>query len=210
MNGLLLQEEPQILLDDSSGRLDFIPHFLAPGLIGTLDQDIRWRQDQISLFGRTTPLPRLTAWYGNPEAVYYYSGIRNDPLPWTPLLNQIRSQAENLTATQFNSVLANRYADGLQYMSWHADNEAALGPEPIIASISVGTPRRFLFKHKVDGRKLEIILGDGSLLVMSGRLQQEWLHALPKTRKPLDLRINLTFRCLKSAVTKAVFGRDNS
>ncbi len=198
MDGLLLQEEPQILLDDTSGRLHYIPHFLAPSLIDTLDQDIRWRQDQISMFGRTSPLPRLTAWYGHSEAVYYYSGIRNDPLPWTPLLNQLRRQAETFTASPFNSVLANRYADGLQYMSWHADDETALGPEPIIASISVGAPRRFLFKHKKDGRKLEIVLSDGSLLVMSGRLQQEWLHALPKTRKPLDLRINLTFRYLVS------------
>lgn len=197
---------PNVLLDDASGRLLLWPHALIKPALVELDQDIRWRQDTISIFGRQIPLPRLTAWHGDPSAVYFYSGIRNEPQPWTPLLHQLKSEVETITGASYNSVLANRYEQGQQYMSWHADDEAALGREPLIASVSFGATRRFLLKHRRDSRRLEIALTDGSLLLMAGRLQEEWLHALPKTRKPVGLRINLTFRYVQassSVLTKA-------
>lgn len=184
----------EILLDDASGRLWLWPKACDAGQVERLDQAIAWRQDQITIFGRTMPLPRLTAWYGEADAVYSYSGIRNEPQPWNPFLQTLKSEVEHLTDTFYNSALANRYEHGLQSMGWHADDEAALGVEPAIASLSLGATRRFLLKHKSDGRRLEIPLTDGSVLLMAGRLQQEWVHALPKTQKPVGLRINLTFR----------------
>ncbi len=188
--------KPDIILDDASGRVWFWPEALMAYDVAELDQAISWRQDTITMFGRTTPLPRLTAWYGDPTAVYHYSGIQNEPLPWIPLLNQLRQDAETLTGAPYNSVLANRYADGSQSMSWHADDERTLGEEPRIASISLGAMRRFVLKNRRDQRRLEIPLPHGSLVLMGGRLQEEWVHALPRTRKPVTLRINLTFRCV--------------
>ncbi|HYX32969.1 MAG TPA: alpha-ketoglutarate-dependent dioxygenase AlkB [Oligoflexus sp.] len=188
--------KPDIILDDTSGRVWFWPEALMAYDVAELDQAISWRQDTITMFGRTTPLPRLTAWYGDPTAVYHYSGIRNEPLPWIPLLNQLRQDAETLTGAPYNSVLANRYADGSQSMSWHADDERTLGQEPRIASISLGGTRRFVLKNRRDQRRLELPLAHGSLVLMGGRLQEEWVHALPRTRKPVALRINLTFRCI--------------
>jgi alkylated DNA repair dioxygenase AlkB len=185
---------PDVLMDDASGRLLFWPDAFKDFSVVDLDQAIRWRQDSIRMFGRTLPLPRLTAWYGDPDAVYVYSGIRNEPNSWNDILLKIKDRITSLTGSPYNSVLVNRYADGSQSMSWHADDEAALGIEPQIASVSLGATRRFLLKHKHNERRLALELPHGSLLLMAGRLQEEWVHALPKTRKPVGLRINLTFR----------------
>lgn len=188
---------PEVLMDDKSGRLLYWPDALKDLAVTDLDHAIHWRQDSIRMFGRTLPLPRLTAWYGDPAAVYVYSGIRNEPSPWNEALMSIKDRITELTGNRYNSVLANRYADGSQSMSWHADDEAALGPEPEIASVSLGATRRFLLKHKKEDRRLELELAHGSLLLMAGRLQEEWVHALPRTRKPVGLRINLTFRLVQ-------------
>jgi alkylated DNA repair dioxygenase AlkB len=184
----------EILFDDESGRLVYQAGFLKSGLFREFDQELSWRQDQIQMFGRKIALPRLTAWYGDPGTVYVYSGIRNEPLVWSNLLSELRQRLMQSLEHDFNSVLANRYADGTQHMSWHADDEASLGPEPMIASISLGAPRRFVLKHRQRPERVELVLGDGSLLVMAGRLQEEWLHALPKMSRVTEPRINLTFR----------------
>ncbi|HET9238104.1 MAG TPA: alpha-ketoglutarate-dependent dioxygenase AlkB [Oligoflexus sp.] len=189
---------PEVLMDDRSGRLLYWPDALQDLAVTDVDHAISWRQDSIRMFGRTLPLPRLTAWYGDPAAVYAYSGIRNEPSPWNETLLSIKDRITELTGNRYNSVLANRYADGSQSMSWHADDEAALGSEPQIASVSLGATRRFLLKHKKEERRLERELTHGSLLLMAGRLQEEWVHALPRTRKPVGLRINLTFRLVQS------------
>jgi alkylated DNA repair dioxygenase AlkB len=186
--------KPDILLDDASGRLWYWPEIFVHHDVDKIDEAITWHQDTITMFGRRSPLPRLTAWYGDPAAVYSYSGILNEPLPWSPLLRQLKEDVETCTGGTFNAVLANRYVEGTQYMSWHADDEAALGKEPWVASVSLGATRRFLLKNRRDQRRIELALPHGSLLLMAGRLQEEWLHALPRTRKPVGLRINLTFR----------------
>jgi alkylated DNA repair dioxygenase AlkB len=188
---------PEILLDDPSGRLLFWPEAFTDLSVADLDQAISWRQETIRMFGRTLPLPRLTAWYGDPVAVYVYSGIRNEPSPWIQPLAIMKDRITELTGKRYNSVLVNRYADGAQSMSWHADDEAALGPEPAIASVSLGATRRFLLKGKDHDKRLTLELPHGSLLLMAGRLQDEWVHALPRTRKPVGLRINFTFRLIK-------------
>jgi alkylated DNA repair dioxygenase AlkB len=188
----------QILLDDPRGRLLYLDEFWPQGLFGAFDLELRWRQDSIRLFGRPVPLPRLTAWYGDPGVSYVYSGIRNEPLPWTPQLGSLREALQRALGVPFNSVLANRYNSGLQHMSWHADNEPSLGPQPTIASVSLGAPRPFVLKHKESRERIKVELADGSLLVMAGRLQDEWLHALPKARRVVEPRINLTFRNVSS------------
>lgn len=188
---------PEVLMDDASGRLLFWPEAFKDLAASDFDHAITWRQETIRMFGRTLPLPRLTAWYGDPAAVYVYSGIRNEPSPWIPALESLKDRVTELTSSPYNSVLVNRYADGSQSMSWHADDEAALGPTPAIASVSLGATRRFLLKGKQHDRRLELGLPHGSLLLMAGRLQEEWVHALPRTRKPVGLRINFTFRLIK-------------
>ncbi|MBT5887388.1 MAG: alpha-ketoglutarate-dependent dioxygenase AlkB, partial [Acidiferrobacteraceae bacterium] len=101
----------------------------------------------------------------------------------------------------FNSVLLNYYRTGSQSMGWHSDDERELGPAPTIASISLGSPRRFLLRHRrrKDLPVHEIVLGHGSLLLMSGESQIAWRHSVPKTARPVAPRVNLTFRQIQGS-----------
>lgn len=151
-----------------------------------------WRQDSIVLFGKAHLQPRLTAWYG--DASYTYSGLRLDPLPWTPLLAQIRAAVEQACGRRFNSVLLNYYRNERDSMGMHSDDEPELGPEPTIASLSFGATRSFILRHKRNKRTVKLDLHDGSLLLMSGSLQSNWLHGINKSTRLIGERINLTFR----------------
>jgi alkylated DNA repair dioxygenase AlkB len=181
------------------GDVTYVARFLAPEeaarAFAVLREGLAWAQPQILLFGRRVPSPRLEAWYGDPGACYAYSGLAHDPLPWTPLLCALRDRIAESTGSAYNSVLANLYRDGSDSNGWHADDERELGPEPVIASLSLGAARRFLLRHRADrSLRRELVLEPGSLLVMRGRTQQCWHHAVPKTRSVHEPRINLTFR----------------
>jgi alkylated DNA repair dioxygenase AlkB len=150
------------------------------------------------MFGREVTAPRLTAWFGDPHASYVYSGVRHDPVPWTPTLADLRARVERATEHAFNSVLLNFYRDGEDSVSWHSDDEPELGAQPVIASLSLGATRVFQLKHKrrADLARVDIELSHGSLLLMSGNCQSHWKHQIPKRRgrtRP-GPRINLTFR----------------
>ncbi|MEB3335955.1 MAG: alpha-ketoglutarate-dependent dioxygenase AlkB [Leptolyngbyaceae bacterium] len=163
-----------------------------------LAQTIQWRQDQIQMFGKLIPLPRLTAWYGDPGKSYTYSGIQMSPEPWTSALLEIKSRIEPLAGVQFNSVLLNQYRTGQDSMGWHSDDEPELGQNPVIGSVSLGGTRRFLLRHKHQKHRerLTLDLTDGSFLLMQGSLQHHWQHHIPKTSQAVPPRINLTFRVI--------------
>ena len=160
--------------------------------------DINWQQDKIRIFGKEVNLPRLTAWYGDPGKSYTYSGITMNPDLWSLNLLAIKERIEETVQVNFNSVLANLYRNGQDYVSWHSDDEKELGKNPTIASISFGATRRFLLRHK-SNKNLETVdlsLGHGSLLIMKGSIQHYWKHQVPKTAKVKTERINLTFRVI--------------
>lgn len=167
-------------------------------LFSDLYNNTPWRQDSITFYGKTIPLPRLTAWYGDSGKSYTYSGIEMNPEPWNPTLLRIKSKIESLANVKFNSVLLNLYRSGKDSVSWHSDDEPELGKNPVIASLSFGDTRRFMFRRKdqKDGRKIEVDLTNGSALIMKGTTQHFWQHQIPKTSKPVKQRINLTFRVI--------------
>jgi alkylated DNA repair dioxygenase AlkB len=142
-------------------------------------------------------VPRLVAWHGDPGTAYTYSGTLHEPLPWTPVLQSIRDRVQGLTGHSFNSVLLNRYRDGRDGMGWHADDERELGRDPVIASVSLGATRRFKLRHRRLREAVATIgLAHGDLLLMAGPTQHAYVHAVPKTTRPVDERVNLTFRLL--------------
>ena len=151
-----------------------------------------WRQESVVVYGKRHLQPRLTAWYG--AASYTYSGLKLDPLVWTPLLLAIRAAVETACGQRFNSVLLNRYRNGQDSMGMHSDDEPELGEEPAIASLSYGTTRSFILRHKRNKQTVRLALEAGSLLLMSGQLQKYWLHGINKSARPLGERLNLTFR----------------
>lgn len=182
-----------LLAFDGEARLE--PGFLASeeadGYYQALSEELAWRHETATLFGRRIPLPRLTAWYG--DVAYRYSGITHQPAPWPPVLAELADLVAG-TSVRANAVLANLYRDGGDSMSWHSDDEAELGPRPVIASLSLGASRRFLFRHRRTREVVAAELSHGSLLVMSGDCQACWHHCLPKTARVTGPRINLTFR----------------
>lgn len=162
-----------------------------------LYEEINWRQDKMKLYGKDIDLPRKTAWYGDPDKSYTFSGIHLDPEPWTPTLLQIKERIEEISTVQFNSVLLNLYRHGNDGISWHTDAEPELGKNPVIASVSFGGTRRFMFRHrKNQNLKTEVELTHGSLLLMAGETQHFWQHQIPKTSRKVEPRINLTFRLI--------------
>jgi len=159
-----------------------------------LRQHVDWNQETIRLYGQAYEVPRLTAWYGDEDKSYTYSGITLHPVKWiTPLL-KIKKRIENISACSFNSVLLNRYRNGSDSVSWHADDEPELGPNPLIGSVSFGGTRPFQMKHKFTDERREILLQHGSYLFMKGSTQHHYLHKIPKTKRAVGERINLTFR----------------
>ena len=152
-----------------------------------------WRQGIVQLFGRKILSPRLSAWYGDKS--YTYSKATWPAAPWPPALNAIKVRIEKVSGSQFNGALLHLYRDGRDSMGWHSDNEAEMGSMPIIASLSLGYERKFLFRglNNLKHRN-SMPLPDDSLLVMSGDTQANWQHSLPKTKKSIGSRINITFR----------------
>jgi len=168
----------------------------TPALLAQLLASTAWEQHTITLYGSSHPQPRLVAWHGDPGAVYRYSGITHTPRPWTPALAALRDAVASVCNASFNSVLLNYYRDQRDSMGPHADDEPELGPEPVIASLSLGATRRIRFRHRtrrdLPGSSFELC--DGSLLVMRGATQRHWQHAVPRQARPCGARLNLTFR----------------
>ena len=190
---------PLTTLPLAGAELAFDPHWLdadaAEMLFSELQARIPWEVHRIRLFGREVDSPRLSCWIGDPDAAYTYSGTRFVPRPWPEALLPIRERLSRDLGTGFNSVLANLYRNGSDSMGWHSDSEAELGPQPAIASLSLGATRRFVLKQRHDPAvKLALDMASGSLLLMRGDTQRHYRHALPRTAKPVGARINLTFR----------------
>ena len=179
-------------------RRDFLPGPEASALFEQLRAEIPWRQDELTLFGKTYAIPRLHQWYG--DRSYTWSGIEMRPLPWTPALEGLRQRVEAATRRRFNSALVNYYRDGEDTVGWHADDEPELGPAPFIASVSLGAERDFALRRKLAGdevpERLKVSLPHGSLLVMCEGVQARWQHCLPRRKRVRAGRINLTFRLM--------------
>ncbi|WP_345952743.1 alpha-ketoglutarate-dependent dioxygenase AlkB [Mucilaginibacter sp. PAMB04168] len=157
---------------------------------------IAWKNDEAIIFGKHFITKRKAAWYGDENYAYTYSNTTKQALIWTPQLLELKALVEQHSNHQFNSCLLNLYHDGNEGMAWHSDDEKSLGQNTTIASLSLGAERKFAFKHKISKYTTAVILQAGSLLVMKGATQTNWLHALPKTTKVKQPRINLTFRTI--------------
>jgi alkylated DNA repair dioxygenase AlkB len=167
----------------------YAPAFLdateAAALFELLRRDVPWEGSQMTMYDRVIDIPRLMAWYDF-----------DHPAPWGAPLDALRPRVEEAAGAEFGSVRMILYRDGRDSLAWHADREAFDGPRPIVASLTLGATRRFLFRPKPGrpGDRLTLELPAGSLLVMAEGTQENWEHAVPKTTKPVGERINVTFR----------------
>ena len=197
-----LFSEEKISFNLPNAEIDYFSSFFdaekSDVFFKKLQSEIPWQQDDITVFGKTHPQPRLTALYGNEGKPYSYSNIVMQPHKWNTILTQIKEEIEKVCDCQFTTVLLNYYRDGRDSNGWHADNEKELGLNPIIGSVSFGVERVFQLKHNsIHDAKQKIILQHGSLLIMKGETQHYWKHQIPKTTREIGSRINLTFRIIK-------------
>lgn len=196
----------EILPFDGSAALleTFVEPTMADEMFASLLTEIPWSAHELVLFGKKLTEPRLSAWIADVGISYTYSRVERRPETWTPTLTKVRTLCEMVTRSSFNSVLANLYRSGADSMGWHADDEPELGPEPTIASVSLGDERRFDFRHRVTGEVASVLLPHGSLLVMSGATQACWKHRIARTKSSTSQRINLTYRFVRTPhATKA-------
>ena len=178
----------------------FLPALTLPQSPESIKQalisETAWMTKPITLWGKTYLQPRLIAWVGDPDRSYTYSGSKMVPMPWTPLLTTLREAVQSASGAHFNSVLLNYYRNERDSMGYHSDDEKELGPDPVIASLSLGQPRIFVLKHRTDSslKPVRIKLPSGSLLIMQGATQRHWKHGIDKESRPCGSRLNLTFR----------------
>lgn len=173
----------------------------------TLDRLITetpWREERVTVWGKSHFQPRLVAWYGDLGTPYSYSGSKLLAVPWSSLLMELKSKVESLTNHKFNSVLLNYYRNNSDSMGFHSDDEPELGDQPVIASLSLGEERRFVLKHKwlKEIEDVVISLPSSSLLLMSGDTQNNWKHGIPKEARHCGPRVNLTFRNIATSETR--------
>ena len=159
-------------------------------------KNIAWKNDEVTIFSKKIKTKRKVAWYGENNIEYTYSYSTKMALPWTKELIELKKLADEYCQTNFNSCLLNLYHNGEEGMGWHSDDEKSLGKNTVIASLSLGAERKFSFKHKATKQTISLILENGSLLVMKGNTQSNWLHSLPHSSKIISPRINLTFRTI--------------
>lgn len=171
-----------------------MPHGKADEYFQKLVNQILWKHDEVTIYGKHYITNRKTAWYGDKPFEYTYSNTTKKAEPWTPELLKLKTTIEQLTGTTYNSCLLNLYHDGNEGMGWHSDDEVTLAKNAAIASMSFGAERKFSLKHKQTKEVVSLLLENGSLLVMKGETQKHWLHSIPKSVKVKSPRVNLTFR----------------
>ncbi len=179
-------------------ELWFYPDFFAAEesqqLLTHFLNEVELEQGEITLFGKHYKTPRLEGLFSDENLNYSYSGQQLRAKHFTPLLRDIKTKIEEFCGFKFNCVLIILYRDGQDSNGWHADNEPELGPDPVIASVSLGAERRFDLKHTQSGELFQLYLPAGSLLIMGKGSQIHWKHQLPKSKKISSPRVNLTFR----------------
>lgn len=200
----LFKNEPDIKTHQTFVLGDSEIHYVANAftwqeadrLFQSLLDHIPWHTARLTIAGQKRLIPRLQCWMADEGRAYTYSGLKLTPHPWYPDVLRIKARLEQLCGHSFNSVLLNLYRDGSDSVSWHADDERELGTNPIVASVSFGAERMLEFKPKLNlsAPKKQIVLGNGSILIMGKTLQNSWLHQLPKLSGHIAPRISLTFR----------------
>jgi alkylated DNA repair dioxygenase AlkB len=156
-------------------------------------QDLAWSRGEINMYGKKIPVPREESLFGE-DLTYAYRGEIIKAEPWPAFLLEARNRIQRLSGFRFSFAVGNRYLNGKDSIGWHSDDFPQIGKHPAIASLSLGSTRRFKLKHKETGATADYELESGSLLIMLPGCQDDWLHAVPKTSRKTGERINWTFR----------------
>jgi alkylated DNA repair dioxygenase AlkB len=200
MQRLLFSEAQPRTVHWQGCEFRFEPEFLkvqeANELLSMFSAPEGWRQDEIRMYGKSVPLPRLHRWFADERQTYRWSGLQMQAEKFPERLHSVRHRIAERVGVVFNTALANYYRDGRDSVAWHSDDEPELGSHPLISSLSLGATRRFIVRDKQDHHnKITFDLSHGSLLMMCGNVQRVSEHCVPKERTA-NPRINFTFRLM--------------
>lgn len=198
----LFPKETILNILPNDGVVLYSPSFIeekeCKNYIEKLFKTIEWENEVINLYGKEIIMNRKIAFYADDDISYTYSKNEKIGKKWNEVLISLKKKVEDKTKTNFNACLINLYHDGNDGMGWHSDNEKEIIQNSSIVSVSFGADRKFSFKNIKTKQTISLILANGSLLEMKEDTQKNWLHALPKTKKIKNIRINLTFRQIKN------------
>ena len=188
---------PRIALADDTWldfQLDWLSASEAQRCLAAVRAEVTWVEREIVLYGKRILQPRLVGWAG--EVAYRYSGQTLEPRAFTDTVRALTDRVNAFAGTRFNHVLLNRYRDGRDNMGMHADDEPELGPDPVVATLSLGATRRMTLvpRRPRDGERHTLELPAGSLLIMRGACQRRFRHGIPREPRVTDERVSLTFR----------------
>ncbi|KAJ3032010.1 hypothetical protein HK097_005391, partial [Rhizophlyctis rosea] len=161
--------------------------FLTPSFSKTLYNylldSLPWHRVQYRTRGMEITTPRYTTVFGCDETFAPPTAYDRRPRAIPLALELLKNEVEKATNEHYTHVLVNFYSTGQDSISYHSDDESFLGPLPTIASLSLGGSRDFLMRHKEDKSKNEkFVLESGDMIVMRGKTQSQWLHAVPKRK----------------------------
>lgn len=188
MSSVATQVEPPVA---------FYPNFLEADEAARLFEksaDLTWTRGEINMYGKVIPVPHDETLFGDPGLTYDYRGATLEAEPWPDFLAEARERIQAVSGFRFDFAVGNRYRTGKDSIGWHADDLPLIGKRPAIASLSLGGTRKFKLRHKESRETFDYELESGTLLIMLPGCQEDWLHAVPKTARPVGERINWTFR----------------
>jgi alkylated DNA repair dioxygenase AlkB len=162
--------------------VDYVPGWVSgqDHLFDELERWTRWRTDRRWMYERMVDTPRLIA------------GLPADG-PGHPLVDEMGAALSARYRETFHRVSLALYRDGNDSVAFHGDTVARDMEEAMVATVSLGAPRRFLMKPARGGRSLSFALGGGDLFVMGGTCQRTWRHGIPKVSEA-GPRIAVMFR----------------
>jgi alkylated DNA repair dioxygenase AlkB len=162
--------------------IDHAPGWVSghDALFDELERGLQWRRETMKMYDKTVEVPRLLA-----------------RVPVTgagqPLIDEMRQAISKHYAEEFVYMTAALYRGGSDSVAFHGDTTARNMVEALVATVSLGSPRRFMLKPAEGGTSIALPLGRGDLVVMGGTCQRTWRHGIPKVAHA-GPRIALMFR----------------
>jgi len=174
---------------DADSWVDLIPRWLADAdaLFAALLEAAPWEQRERWMYDRMVIEPRLTA------------EVRRHADAPHPALVEAADALSQTYGVRFDHLWLNLYRDGRDSTAWHRDRVSCRRPGCIVPVLSLGATRRFLLRRKEGGRSIPFQVSSGTLLVMGGRAQDDWVHAVPKEAGTVGARISVNFQSSQQA-----------
>lgn len=155
----------------SDAWYDYAPGWLAghEALFAELAANVNFRLEKRRMYERLVDVPRLVA-------------ALPDDGPVPRVVERARDVLSRRYGERFARISLGYYRNGDESVAWHGDYVARKLPNALVATVSVGAPRRFLLRPKGGRTSVALALGWGDLLVMGGSCQRTFEHSIPKVR----------------------------